>query len=563
MIRPHFVPRLIRIPISRSTLTPTPHHIFTRPYIRLVPTISLPNSIRKFSGGRHRQIAARTMAASLTLSSQDTLLELITESFPNLSLTTTVSGEAKTSSIKLPTGEVVSGTNTITHYLAPQLFPGLEYSEIEKAEIGQWLTISALNQDTPTEKYLKQLNGHLKTRTTILGEKPSVADLAAYVRIREHVKKWSSEERTGGVEGGWRYIVRWVDFVQNAPEVFGVRVGDGVKVKVNLGEVVTVLKIEEPVKEKKAEGAAEEGKKGKKEKKGGKGEEVVEVVEKVVEKAKEAVGTVAAAAGALVEGGKKDKKAKKEKAPKAPAPKKEGMLSIPKPLSYLAYYYYEQFTNPPSEFILTPSLVDLRVGQILRCVPHPNADSLYMSTVACGDLTTATSYINPHPDPASPDTPPTRTVLSGLRGKIPIEEMQGRKVILVCNLKPANMRGIKSCAMVLAASPRLAEGEDPHAGVVELVEPPADAQVGERVFFEGYAEGKPQEMLNSKQKVMEMFQPGFFTTEELEVAFDGGVVFTGAEGEVTDSKLSKGKGRLVTERGGVCKVKTLKGALVR
>jgi len=141
--------------------------------------------------------------------------------------------------------------------------------------------------------------------------------------------------------------------------------------------------------------------------------------------------------------------------------------------------------------------------------------------------------------------------------------MQGRKVILVCNLKPANMRGIKSCAMVLAASPRLAEGEDPHAGVVELVEPPADAEVGERVFFESYAEGKPQEMLNSKQKVMEMIQPGFYTTEELDVAFDGGVVFTGGDGEVHDSKLNKGKGRLVTERGGLCKVKTLKGALVR
>ncbi|KAF8459606.1 hypothetical protein BGX38DRAFT_1264514 [Terfezia claveryi] len=484
--------------------------------------------------------------ASLTLSSQDTLLKLITESFPNLSLTITVSEEAKASSIKLPTDEVVSGTNTITHYLARQLFPGLEYSEIEKAEVGQWLTLSALNQDTPTEKYLKELNGHLKTRTTILGERPSIADLAAYVRIREHVKRWSSEERTGGVDGGWRYIVRWMDFVQNAPEVFGVRVGEKEKVKVNLGEVVKVLKVEEPVKEKKVEGAVEEGKKGKKEKKGGKGEEVKEVANDVVEKVEKGVGKAAekvkeaaeTVAGAPAEGGKKDKKAKKEKAPKAPAPKKE-------------------------EFILTPSLVDLRVGQILRCVPHPNADSLYMSTVACGDLPTATSYINPYPDPASPSTPPTRTVLSGLRGKIPIEEMQGRKVILVCNLKPANMRGIKSSAMVLAASPRLAEGGDPHAGVVELVEPPVDAQVGERVFFEGYAEGEPQEMLNSKQKVMEMIQPGFFTTEELEVAFDGEVVFTGAEGEATDSKLSKGKGRLVTERGGVCKVRTLKGALVR
>lgn len=29
---------------------------------------------------------------------------------------------------------------------------------------------------------------------------------------------------------------------------------------------------------------------------------------------------------------------------------------------------------------------------------------------------------------------------------------QNRRAVLVCNLKPANMRGIKSCAMVLAAT---------------------------------------------------------------------------------------------------------------
>ena len=185
-----------------------------------------------------------------------------------------------------------------------------------------------------------------------------------------------------------------------------------------------------------------------------------------------------------------------------------------------------------------------------------------MSTIVCGDVPES-AYINPYPDPASPDTPPTRTVLSGLRGKVPIEDMQMRKVVLVCNLKPANMRGIKSSAMVLAASPRQATGEDPHAGLVELVEPPENAQVGERVFFEGYVEGKPQEQLNAKQKVMETIQPGFFTTESCEVAFDGDAVFTGKKGEFADANLSKGRGRLVTASGGVCKVRSLKGALVR
>lgn len=32
------------------------------------------------------------------------------------------------------------------------------------------------------------------------------------------------------------------------------------------------------------------------------------------------------------------------------------------------------------------------------------------------------------------------------------EDMQNRKVIIVCNLKPVNMKGIKSHAMVLAAT---------------------------------------------------------------------------------------------------------------
>ncbi len=43
-------------------------------------------------------------------------------------------------------------------------------------------------------------------------------------------------------------------------------------------------------------------------------------------------------------------------------------------------------------------------------------------------------------------------VVSGLAKYIPLEAMQGRRVVLVANLKPANMRGVKSQAMVLAAT---------------------------------------------------------------------------------------------------------------
>ena len=45
-----------------------------------------------------------------------------------------------------------------------------------------------------------------------------------------------------------------------------------------------------------------------------------------------------------------------------------------------------------------------------------------------------------------------RIVCSGLVKYIPIEEMQKRYVVVVANLKPVTMRGVKSCAMVLCAS---------------------------------------------------------------------------------------------------------------
>ncbi|KLP16511.1 Uncharacterized protein LW94_6310 [Fusarium fujikuroi] len=132
--------------------------------------------------------------------------------------------------------------------------------------------------------------------------------------------------------------------------------------------------------------------------------------------------------------------------------------------------------------------------------------------------------------------------------------MQGRKVVVVCNLKPVKMRGIKSCAMVLAASPKIKEGEvDDHKGPVELVTPPEGAKAGDRVWFEGW-EGSPEGVLNPKKKIWETFQPGFTTTDGLEVAFDAGVV----------EQLGKtGRGRLVTESGGVCTVPSLKDAVVR
>lgn len=222
---------------------------------------------------------------------------------------------------------------------------------------------------------------------------------------------------------------------------------------------------------------------------------------------------------------------KKEKAPKQPKPPKAAPPTAP----------------------LSPALIDLRVGHILRAINHPSADSLYVSTIAMGD-----SEGTEHTQVDEETGKVVRTVCSGLNGLVPLADMQDRKIVVVANLKPVNMRSIKSAAMVLAASPKAEEGADPHAPdrVVELVSPPEGSEAGDPVYFEGweYGEGKgPEKQLNPKKKQWEAIQPGFYTTDDLVAAFDAGT------SEVEGDK----KGELVVKGKGKCTVKTLKGAVIR
>ncbi|MEF9952310.1 MAG: methionine--tRNA ligase [Clostridium sp.] len=78
------------------------------------------------------------------------------------------------------------------------------------------------------------------------------------------------------------------------------------------------------------------------------------------------------------------------------------------------------------------SKIDLRVVKVLECEKVKKADKLFKLTVDLGGE--------------------TRTVVSGIAKHYTPEEMIGKKVILVANLKPAKLRGIESHGMILAAS---------------------------------------------------------------------------------------------------------------
>ncbi|NXT98956.1 AIMP1 protein, partial [Buphagus erythrorhynchus] len=138
------------------------------------------------------------------------------------------------------------------------------------------------------------------------------------------------------------------------------------------------------------------------------------------------------------------------------------------------------------------SRLDLRVGCIITAEKHPDADTLYVEQVDVGE--------------ASP-----RTVVSGLVKHVPLDKMQNRMAILLCNLKPAKMIGVVSQAMAMCAS-------SPEK--VEILAPPPGAVPGDRITFEGFP-GDPEKELNPKKKIWEQIQPDLHTNDQCVATYKG------------------------------------------
>lgn len=200
-----------------------------------------------------------------------------------------------------------------------------------------------------------------------------------------------------------------------------------------------------------------------------------------------------------------------------------------------------------------PSRVDLRVGKILRANEHPDADSLYVSTVDCGDKpgTANTSW-----DIETGTT--VRTVCSGLKGKMPLSRLQDRSVVVVANLKPVTMRGVKSGAMLLAAVP--SEDND---SIIELVDPPAGAKPGERLSFEGWEVCTPDPVLKPKEKIWEILQGALRTNSDREVVVLRDNITATVLPTAFNEGTRLGGSRLVNESGVSCTVSSLENATVR
>ncbi|GMH38190.1 hypothetical protein BSKO_06074 [Bryopsis sp. KO-2023] len=199
------------------------------------------------------------------------------------------------------------------------------------------------------------------------------------------------------------------------------------------------------------------------------------------------------------------------------APEREGpYVKIPRIATGADEEATTSTSKAPMSDLPPVSSLDIRVGKITEIKKHPDADSLYVESVDVGE-----------------EQP--RTIVSGLVKFVPVDSLLDTSVIVLCNLKPRNMRGVKSHGMLLCAS------DESHENV-EPLRPPSGASVGERVYFGEEKEQAEPEVPNKiqKKKIWEGIQPALKTGEDL-VAGIGGKSMNTSAGAVTASTLAKAR----------------------
>lgn len=89
--------------------------------------------------------------------------------------------------------------------------------------------------------------------------------------------------------------------------------------------------------------------------------------------------------------------------------------------------------------------LDIRVALVEKVEDHPNADRLYVLHIKMGDE--------------------RRVICSSIKDYYTMEELEGRKILVLANLKPIKLRGIESTGMLLAA-----EDEDGNLSLATTME---------------------------------------------------------------------------------------------
>jgi methionyl-tRNA synthetase len=162
--------------------------------------------------------------------------------------------------------------------------------------------------------------------------------------------------------------------------------------------------------------------------------------------------------------------------------------------------------NPSEKFAST---VELRVAKILEVSAHPNAEKLFIEKIDTGSE--------------------ERQIISGLVGHYEAEELIGKNIVLVHNLKKAKLRGEISEGMLLAAESST-EGEK-HLEVLFV----PDAEPGDRIILEGFEGSAPIE----KKISIDTFFENQLTIDSSVLTLDGKRLLVNGKEIKTELKAGK------------------------
>jgi methionyl-tRNA synthetase len=153
------------------------------------------------------------------------------------------------------------------------------------------------------------------------------------------------------------------------------------------------------------------------------------------------------------------------------------------------------------------SKLDLRVAKVLDVKDHPSADTLYLIHVDLGKLG-------------------KRVIVAGMKPHYTKDEMIGKNIVIVVNLKPATIRGIRSNGMLLAA-------ED-SKGVCSLLDP-GDPNIGSEITIKGISK-EPATVLEFE----DFKKVNMFVDDNQKATYNGKILLSEKSEVKSDKIVEKG-----------------------
>lgn len=151
--------------------------------------------------------------------------------------------------------------------------------------------------------------------------------------------------------------------------------------------------------------------------------------------------------------------------------------------------------------------LDLRIGTVVEVNKAPDADTLYLTKVDIGG-----EFLS---------------IVAGLAKFLTIDELIGKNVVVLCNLKPSKLRGHLSEGMLMCAK----SGE-----TMELLEPPANAGPGDLVYCESY-DRVPVEGGRDKKRLYDPLAPDMNTNDQLIACYKESYLYIPEKGNIVTKSL--------------------------